>query len=166
VYVLGLVLGSISGSGITAPGCDAARREAAADAYQKELRRHRARVRVFQKEYPAIESRLKGLRRQQPREAAQVIRKRLLPLLGSLVKSYGPMIEKGRAYVALLPESVESRPTLEAQLSVFRKRRDQWSEIRRTYQEEARLLASGEPDPDHLQELFNRRIAITQRMEE
>jgi hypothetical protein len=150
---------------LAGPGCEAAKREAAADAYQQELQGHRKRLRAFQQAYPRVEARLKPLRRSQPRQAARVIRTRLLPLLGRLVDGYGPMIEKGRAYVALLPESVESRPTLEAQLAVFRRQRQQWEEIQRTYREEARLFEKGEPDPDHLQELFDRRIAAARRLQ-
>jgi len=146
-------------------GCKNIQRQKAANAYKKELRAHRARFATFQQKYPSIETRLGTARRKAPKTVVTIIEQEMLPLLDSLVKGYDPMIKKGKAYVALLPESVDVKPKLKQQLALFRRQQEMIAEIHKTYVDEARLFTKGIPSRDDLMEVLNRRIAAARKMQ-
>lgn len=147
-------------------GCQAKKRAAAGEHYQRELRAHQARFAEFQERYPALERQIAEARDKAPGNVVRVVRSELLPLLDGLSRGYRDMVRSGRAYVALLPSSMEAREALRRQLDAFEEQQRFMDQIRDSYREEATLYARDPVDRAALEEVFSRRAAAALRMQQ
>lgn len=160
-----LALAGILAAALVPSGCEGAKRQAAADAYSRELSAHRARFQEFQERYPGIEKRLGEARQKAPDDVVRLVEREMLPLLDKLARGFTPMIRAGRAYVERLPDSVKARKDLQRQLGVFGRQQRLMRQIHRSYVDEAALFRKGRPDQAALQDVFARRLRAARRMQ-
>lgn len=147
-------------------GCGGKKERVARRAFRHSLREHQSRFAAFQRRYAPLEHRVEALRHGQPKGAAALVRREMIPLLRALVEGFDPVIRDGRAYVRSLPESVGAKARLRHQIRRFERQKRLLALVLATYREEARLLQAGTARSEDLQVLYDRRLDAARRLEQ